>query len=89
MTSHSRNPIFSSVGSNLEAIGRIVLSSAASNAQMSDAEMAAQIDSVLILDLWNEQPAIMIQETTNLLLTGRQANDPLVSGWDECFLAES
>lgn len=48
--------------------------------------MAAQIYNILVSIIWNNQLAIMANETTNLPMTDRNADDLSVSAENEEFL---
>lgn len=52
---------------------------------MVDFKTAAQVVSVLLLDVCNSQQTIMVQETTNVAMTDRYAHDIPVSVEEEYF----
>lgn len=89
MKTRSRNPALSSVGSSPKAILRSVCFSAACNAQLADAEMAAQITNIRITDVWNNELAVKVPETTHLPMDDRHSDDLPESGEDEEFLHEN
>lgn len=77
------------IGSDPDAIHRCRCSYTARNAQVDVAESAAQMASVCVPELWTYKHAIMVQETTNMPLTIRQADDVPLSGEEDEFLAEN
>lgn len=56
---------------------------------MAGLEMAPEIVNIRASDSWNNQPAMNLQKTTDLLMTDRQVEDLLVSGEDDKFLDEN
>lgn len=57
--------------------------SAASNVQVADADMAAQIAIIRVQKLWSTEPAITVQKTTNPPVTEQHADDIPVSEKDD------
>lgn len=65
----------SSIGGNPEAILRSVRSSPACIGRVAEAEMAAKMAKIGLPGLWNDEPEIMVQDSTNVLVTDRHADD--------------
>lgn len=59
-------------------------SSAAGNADLADAEIAAQMANTRVLGLWDIKRAIMMKKTTNQPVTDRYADVlPVLEEYDE------
>lgn len=89
VTTRSQKPRASFVRSNANATLRSVRSLAASNVQVADAEMAAEMASNHVADLRGNQPTVRVQESTNLPVTYRQADFSPVSRENDEFPHDS
>lgn len=69
--------------SNTETIPCIAGSSTACNAPMDDSEMAVQMVNIRVPELWNNEPALTMLETTKPTVTDRHAVDLPVSEEDD------
>lgn len=85
LRARSRNGRVSSVGSNRVGIICSARFIAARKAQMVDAEMSAQMAKCFVSYLRNIQPTIILQKTTNPLMTDRYVDDLPVAGNDDKF----
>lgn len=75
MTTRSRSLKVSFAESSPGALRCSARSSAASNAEVADAEISAQLEIGRVLDLYNHEHATIAQGTTNLPLTYRHADN--------------
>lgn len=73
MTARSRSPRVRFVRSNTKAILRSERSSAARKAQVADVDMATKMYDIRVTDLWNNEPAFMVQPATNPPMTDGHA----------------
>lgn len=78
----------SSVESRPDAILCRARTSAVRNAQVAEAEMAAKLATICVPDLWNNELAIVVQETKNPPMTHRYTDDLPVAGEKDEFLHE-
>lgn len=88
MTTCSRIQRVSCVRGSLKATVCSARSSSECNDQVADAEKGAKMTNTRILDSWNNEPAIIVQEFTNLSVTDRYDDDLPVPGEDDEFLDE-
>lgn len=69
ITTSYHDPKESSIGSDSETILCSTRSSTTRNIQVNNAEMAGRMLRIRVQNSWNNEPAIMLKETTNLSLT--------------------
>lgn len=86
---HHNTPKVNSVRGSLTDIIGTTRSSASHGVQQTDAEMASEISNVLILDLLNNEPALMTQGTSNAPMTDQYDNDLFLSREEDVLLGDN